>query len=119
MYDLKDSDFFDMDEEAYDTVVEDDIAFTGTVRMKKPFMIRGKIKGHIESESDLVVDTNAVVDADINAERVLIRGRVMGNVRANKLIFVTASGKLIGDITSKKIVLEPGSEFTGKCTMVK
>ena len=118
MYDLKDSDFFDMDEEAYDTVVEDDIAFTGTVRMKKPFMIRGKIKGHIESESDLVVDTNAVVDADINAERVLIRGRVKGNVRANKLIFVTASGTLIGDITSQKIVLEPGSEFTGKCTMV-
>ena len=92
---------------------------TGTVRMKKPFMIRGKIKGHIESESDLVVDTNAVVDADINAERVLIRGRVKGNVRANKLIFVTASGTLIGDITSQKIVLEPGSEFTGKCTMVK
>jgi len=82
-------------------------------------MIRGKIKGHIESESDLVVDSNAVVDADITAERVLIRGRVKGNVRANKLIFVTASGTLIGDITSQKIVLEPGSEFTGKCTMVK
>lgn len=119
MYDLKDSDYFDMDEDAYDTVVEDDISFSGNLKIKNTFLIRGKIKGHIESQSDLVVDANAIVDASINAERVLIKGRVKGNVKANKLIFVAASGTLIGDITSQKIVLEPGSEFTGKCTMVK
>ena len=119
MYDLKDSDFFDMDEDAFDTIVEDDISFTGSVKIKKPFMIRGKIKGHIDSESDLVIDTGAVVEADITADRVLIRGKVKGNVHGEKLIFVTASGVLNGDITSQKIVLEPGSEFTGKCTMVR
>lgn len=119
MYDLKDSDFFDMDEDAFDTVVEDDISFTGNVKIKKTFLIRGKIKGHIDSESDLVVDTNAIVEADINAERVLIKGRVKGNVKGSKLIFVASTGTLIGDITSQKIVLEPGSEFTGKCKMVK
>lgn len=119
MYDLKDSDFFDMDEDAFDTVVEDDISFTGNIKIKKPFLIRGKIKGHIESESDLVVDENSVVEADIIADRVLVKGRVKGNVRGNKLIFVSATGTLNGDITSQKIVLEPGSEFTGNCTMVK
>lgn len=119
MYDLKDSDFFDMDEDAFDTIVEDDISFTGSVKIKKPFMIRGKIKGHIDSESDLVIDTGAVVEADITADRVLIRGKVKGNVHGEKLIFVASTGTLNGDIKSQKIVLEPGSEFTGKCTMVK
>lgn len=119
MYDLKDSDFFDMDADAFDTVIEDDISFTGNVKVKQPFFIRGKIKGYIESESDVVVDDIAIIEADIVADRVLVKGRVKGNVRGNQLVFVAASGTVIGDITSHKVVLEPGSEFTGKCTMVK
>ena len=86
--------------------------------MQKPFLIRGKITGKIETQSDLVIDTNAVVEADIKAARVLIRGKVKGNVQGDKLIFVTASGSLDGDIITQKVVLEPGSDFSGKCTMV-
>ena len=29
MFDVKDTDFFDMEDEAFDTIVENDIAFTG------------------------------------------------------------------------------------------
>ena len=32
MFDVKDSDFFDIEDDAFDTIVEDDISFTG----KKP-----------------------------------------------------------------------------------
>ena len=119
MFDVKDSDFFDMEDDAFDTIVEDDISFNGSIKMQKPFLIRGKITGKIETQSDLVIDTNAVVEADIKADRVLIRGKVKGNVHGEKLIFVTASGSLDGDITTQKVVLEPGSDFSGKCTMVK
>ena len=119
MFDVKDSDFFDMEDDAFDTIVENDISFTGNIKIQKPFLIRGKITGKIDTQSDLVVDTNAVVEADINASRVLIRGKVKCNVRGEKLIFVTSSGSLDGDIISQKVVLEPGSDFTGKCTMVK
>ncbi|BDC93707.1 protein CcmA, bactofilin family [Treponema bryantii] len=119
MFDVKDTDFFDMEEEAFDTIVENDIAFTGKIKMKKAFMIRGKVNGTIDSTSDLVIDSDAVVNADITAERVLIRGKVKGNVIGNKLIFITASGSLDGDITTAKVVLEPGCIFTGKCSMVR
>ena len=90
MFDVKDSDFFDMEDDAFDTIVEDDISFTGSIKMQKPFLIRGKITGKIDTQSDLVVDTNAVVEADIKAARVLIRGKVKGNVHGEKLIFVTS-----------------------------
>lgn len=119
MFDVKDADFFDMEDDSFDTILEDDISFSGKIKIKKPFMIRGKIKGSVETESDLVIDTGAVVEADIYASRVLVRGKVIGNVRGDKLVFVTATGTLNGDIISKKVVLEPGSEFTGKCSMVK
>ena len=119
MFDVKDSDFFDMEDDAFDTIVENDISFNGSIKMQKPFLIRGKITGKIETQSDLVIDTNAVVEADIKADRVLIRGKVKGNVVGNKLIFITSSGSLDGDITTGKVVLEPGCIFTGKCTMVR
>ena len=119
MFDVKDTDFFDLEDDAFDTIVEDDISFTGNIKIKKTFMISGKVNGNIESEGDLVIDTNAVVNANISAQRVLIRGQVKGNVIGSKLIFVTSSGSLDGDITTAKVVLEPGCNFSGKCTMVK
>ena len=119
MFDVKDTDFVDLEEESFDTIVEDDISFTGKIKVKKTILIRGKINGTIDSTSDLVVDTDSVVNADITAERVLIRGHVKGNVVGRKLIFVTSSGVLDGDITTEKVVLEPGCNFGGKCTMVK
>ncbi len=119
MFDVKDTDFFDLEDASFDTIVEDDISFTGNIKLQKTFMIRGCLNGNIDSTSDLVVDTGAVVNSDIKANRVLIRGKVKGNVIGKKLIFVTSSGSLDGDITTEKVVLEPGCNFTGKCTMVK
>jgi len=119
LFDVKDTDFFDLEDEAFDTIVEDDISFTGSIKIKKTFLIRGNVNGTIDSTSDLVIDTGSVVNADIKAERVLVRGKVKGNIVGNKLIFVTASGSLDGDITTGKVVLEPGCVFTGKCSMVR
>lgn len=119
MFDVKDTDFFDMEDAAFDTIIENDISFTGNMKFVKPMLIRGTIKGTITSESDLVIDTGAEINADIKASRVLIKGIVKGNVEADNLVFVTAKGSLDGDITTKKVVLEPGCLFSGKCTMLK
>lgn len=118
MFDVKDSDFFEMEEDAFDTIVEDDITFRGNIKVVKPFMIRGKVTGNVESQSDIVIDTMSVVEADICADRVLIKGNVKGNVKGTSLVFVTSSGSLDGDISTKKVVLEPGCSFSGKCTMI-
>ncbi len=118
MFDVKDTDFFDLEDESFDTIIENDIKFTGDIKFKKPLMIRGIVNGNIQATSDLVVDTGSEVTADISASRVLIKGKVTGNVRGENLIFVTASGSLDGDITTKKVVLEPGCVFTGRCTML-
>lgn len=119
MFDVKDTDFFDLEDESFDTIMEDDISFRGKMIIKKPFMIRGKVSGTIVSESDLVIDSMAVVESEISARRVLVRGVVRGNVIGRELIFVTASGSVDGDITTAKVVLEPGCSFSGKCTMVR
>lgn len=118
MFDVKDTDFFDLEDEAFDTIVENDITFVGNIKIEKTFMIRGQVTGNVDSLSDLVIDSNAIVNADISADRVLVKGQVKGNINAKSLIFVTSSGVLDGDITTKKVVLEPGCKFSGKCSMI-
>ena len=118
MFDVKDTDFFDLEDEAFDTIVENDITFVGNIKIEKTFMIRGQVTGNIDSLSDLVIDSNSIVNADISADRVLVKGQVKGNINAKSLIFVTSSGVLDGDITTKKVVLEPGCKFSGKCSMI-
>ena len=113
------NDLFEREDSDYDTYIAPDIKFSGNIHFEKPFIVKGQISGNIEATSDLVIDTDAIVNADISAERVLIRGKVKGNVIGNKLIFITASGSLDGDITTGKVVLEPGCVFTGKCSMVR
>ena len=117
MFDLKDGTPFETEEEEFDTVMASDISFTGTIRFAKPFMIKGKMSGTIDATSDLLIDSAAEVNADIKADRVLVRGKVQGNIRGTHLVYVTASGSVNGDIISEQVVLEPGSQFSGKCSM--
>ncbi len=117
MFDLKDSATFETEEEEFDTVMASDITFSGKIRFAKPFMIKGKMSGSIDATSDLLVDTNAVVKADIVADRVLVRGKVDGNIQGKKLVYVTSTGSVNGDIISAQVVLEPGSQFSGRCSM--
>ncbi|MBR5932957.1 MAG: polymer-forming cytoskeletal protein [Treponema sp.] len=119
MYDNKGCDLLDFDESDFNTVMASDITFSGKIRFTKPFMIKGNVSGKIEADSDLVIAQDAVVKADITAERILVRGKVEGNINGNTMVFVTSNGSVDGDITSKQVVLEPGSNFTGRCTMVK
>ena|SRR5574344_768501 len=119
MFEEKDTTLFELDEEDFDTVMAADIKFNGSIKFAQPFMIKGKVNGTIDATSDLYIDTDAEVNADIIANRVLVKGKVKGNITGRKMVFVTSTGSVEGDITTAEVVLEPGSKFGGKCTMLK
>ena len=81
MADVKEIEQFDTDEDDFDTVMAEDINFSGSIFFEKPFMIKGSVDGSIDSKSDLLIDATAF------------------------------------DISAAQVVLEPGSAFSGKCTM--
>jgi cytoskeletal protein CcmA (bactofilin family) len=107
------------EEEDFDTILSSDIDFAGTLVCEKPFLIRGKVSGEINSRGLLVVDEAAVVEANINASRVIIRGAVKGNVSATDKVEVTITGKLVGNIIAPEIFMETGCLFNGHCTMTE
>ncbi|MDR1863146.1 MAG: polymer-forming cytoskeletal protein [Treponema sp.] len=107
-----------LEDEDFDTILSPDIDFNGTLNFEKPFLIRGKLSGEIAAQGLLVVDEDAVVEANINAPKVIIRGSVKGNVTAEEKVEVTITGKLIGNVTSPEIFMETGCIFNGRCSMV-
>ena len=108
-----------LEDEDFDTILSSDIDFSGTLNFEKPFLIRGKLSGEILAQGILVVDEEAVVEANIRASRVIIRGTVKGNVFATEKVEVTITGKLTGNVTAPEIFMETGCAFNGRCTMTE
>jgi cytoskeletal protein CcmA (bactofilin family) len=108
-----------LEDEDFDTILSADIDFSGTINFEKPFLIRGKVSGEIDAKGLLVVDESAVVEANINASRVIIRGSVKGNVNAAEKVEITVTGKLQGNVTAPEVFMETGCVFNGRCTMTE
>lgn len=106
-------------ESAMNTILSEDIDFTGELTCKKPLTIKGKFSGTIKSASDLYIEKNAVIKAQIDANIILIKGDVEGNIRATSKIELFSTAKINGDITSPSIVMESGSVLNGICAMEK
>ena len=79
---------------------EGNLTFEGTVR------IGGKFKGEIFTKDTLVIDPGAEVEAQIEANTVIISGTVKGNVFARQRI-------LKGTVTSPSLQIEEGVIFEG------
>jgi cytoskeletal protein CcmA (bactofilin family) len=106
-----------LEDDDFDTILSPDIDFSGTLNIEKSFLIRGRLSGEIDARGLLVIDEEAVVEANINASRVVIRGAVKGNVTAAEKVEVTVTGKLQGNVTAPEILMETGCVFNGLCTM--
>jgi cytoskeletal protein CcmA (bactofilin family) len=106
-----------MEDTDFDTILSPDIDFSGTLHFEKPFLIKGKVSGEINASGLLVVDEDAIVNANIYALRVLVRGQVKGDVTAVEKVEIALTGKLLGNITAPEIFMETGCIFNGRCTM--
>jgi cytoskeletal protein CcmA (bactofilin family) len=106
-----------LEDEDFDTILPPDVDFSGTLNFEKSFLIQGKISGKINARGILVIDRDAVVDADISASRVVIRGSVKGNVTAFEKVELAGTGVLQGNVNTPKIMMETGCLFNGVCTM--
>jgi cytoskeletal protein CcmA (bactofilin family) len=108
-----------LEDEDFDTILSPDIEFSGALNFEKPFLIRGRVSGEIAAQGLLVIDEEAVVDANINASRVIIRGSVKGDVTAAEKVEVTITGRLVGNVSAPEIFMETGCVFNGRCTMTE
>jgi len=92
--------------------------FSGLLKFKETLRIQGQFKGTIEAGGDLIVDKDAVVEADhINVDSLTVYGDVTGNVYAVDKVDMMTGAKVRGDITAARLRLADGVLFEGQCSM--
>jgi cytoskeletal protein CcmA (bactofilin family) len=106
-----------VDEELLDTVLAEDVQFSGSMVFRKPLMIKGRVSGSIRSSSELHVDEKAVVEADIQAAIVSVKGTVKGNISARERVELFSTCRVDGDVTAPQVTMETGCHFNGVCRM--
>jgi len=92
---------------------EGNLTFEGTVR------IGGQFKGQIFSRDTLVIDPGAEVDAQIEADIVIISGTVRGNIFAKQRVIMHPPAILKGTVTTPSLRIDEGVVFEGASYMPK
>lgn len=104
-------------ESEIDTVLADDIDFTGVLKFSKSLMIKGKFEGQIEADGHLFLGPNSYVKAQIKVNKLTSYGKIDGNVFAKERVELSKESQLNGDIVTPDLVIESGCKFNGKCSM--
>ena len=90
---------------------EGNLTFEGTVR------IGGSFKGEIYTKDTLIIDPGADIEAQIEAEVVIISGVVKGNVFAHKQVMMHPPAVLKGTLTTPSLQIDEGVVFEGASYM--
>lgn len=89
------------------------LTFEGTVR------IGGEFKGEIFTRDTLVINPGAKVEAQIEAETVILSGFVKGNIFARRRVIMHPPAIFQGTVTTPSLRIDEGVVFEGASYMPK
>jgi cytoskeletal protein CcmA (bactofilin family) len=101
------------------SLLSTNVKIEGEVHGEENLHIDGHIKGSIKLNGDIIVGNRGIVEAEIEANNVVIQGQVTGNVSARQQLEIQPSGKLIGDCSARSIDIKEGALFEGRSHMTK
>jgi cytoskeletal protein CcmA (bactofilin family) len=101
------------------SLLSKEVKIEGDIQGSENLQVEGRFKGTIKLEGDVYIGQTGVVDADIEADNVIIQGQINGNVLARKQLQIQSSGKLVGDCTAQSIDIKEGALFEGRSKMIR
>lgn len=100
-----------------ETIIGAGVNLEGNFVGEGNIIIRGRVKGSIETKNDLKIEAGASVEADIKAKNVFLAGETKGNIKVEERISLGSSARLLGNIDCKFLSVEDGAVFNGECHM--
>ena len=91
----------------------------GEIEGNEDLHVEGRFKGSIKISGNVFVGQTGIVEADIEAENIVIQGQIHGNVLARRQLEIQSLGQLIGDCSAQSIDIKEGAIFEGRSRMVR
>jgi cytoskeletal protein CcmA (bactofilin family) len=99
------------------TVIGSSIVIDGEISGEETLTVLGTVKGKIAMTQNVVVESGATVEADIEGQMVTVSGRVTGNVTAREKLELRPESKMVGNAKAPRIVVADGAAFKGNVDM--
>jgi len=91
--------------------------FSGKLYCKGATRIGGTVDGEVIAEGLLIVEEDAVINAEVKAEEVVVHGRMEGNLNVQRKIEMCSTADVQADVTTPNMVVHEGALFNGRTTM--
>ncbi len=91
----------------------------GEVKSNGDIRIDGTVIGQVYSKGKIVVGNTGIIEGEIYCQNADFSGSITAKVEVSELLSLKATSRLKGEIITNKLAIEPGSRFTGNCTMEK
>lgn len=102
-----------INEDEVDTILNSDITFSGTLEAESDLLIKGSFAGRLICHDELYIDSQAVVDAEIDALSISCRGTLKGIARAKQSIRILAGSSVSARLEAPDIFIEDKETFAG------
>ncbi len=93
------------------------ITIEGEVTSDDEVVVGGVLRGKLQVDGPVTIESDGVVEADIGAQSVSIGGAVTGNVTASERVDLLSGGRLIGDVKAARLTIADGASFKGNVDM--
>lgn len=90
---------------------------SGNLSLSAPATINCQIEGNIDSNSELVIGSQAKISGNITAPNIVLHGSVYGNLDASDTLTLKTGSSLRGDLKCSRLIIEDGVVFEGYCDM--
>lgn len=98
-------------------VIEEGCKFEGNLSFNGVARIAGIVTGRIFSTDTVIISEGATINADINANIILISGTVKGNINASSRVEILKPARFEGTITTPSLIVDEGVIFHGTTKM--
>jgi cytoskeletal protein CcmA (bactofilin family) len=97
-----------------ESVVASGLTIEGKIDGSGNVRVAGSFKGTVHVKGELTIEPGATVEAEINADAVLVGGQVRGQIVASTRVELRESGVLIGDLKAGSLTVAAGSKMRGR-----
>lgn len=98
-------------------IIEEGCKFEGNLSFNGVARIAGIVNGSIFSNDTVIISEGAIINADINANIILISGTVKGNIKSSSRVEILTPARFEGTITTPSLIVEEGVIFHGTTKM--
>lgn len=92
---------------------------TGDINSASNLRIEGEIQGNINCQETITIAATGIVKGNVSAKTIILGGKITGNLDVREKIMIESKGVINGEIRTRRLIVEEGAIFDGKCLMAQ